>query len=102
MEEKFKKIEEILYSFNDKIKLAEELECSNKKKEELKKLDEEIRNINDALDSIMYDKFYFIIEYYYFEKWSKERIMKESKIDYPCFNIHRDRLLTNLIRFMKL
>lgn len=102
MEEKFKKIEEILYSFNDKIKIAEELESSNKKKEELKKLDEEIRNINDALDSIMYDKFYFIIEYYYFEKWSKERIMEEFKIDYPCFNIHRDRLLQNLIRFMKL
>lgn len=102
MEEKFKKIEEILYSFNDKIKLAEELEKSNKKKEELKKLDEEIRRVNDGLDSIMYDKFYFIIEYLYLENWSKERIMKEFKIDYPCFNIHRDRLLTNLIRFMKL
>ncbi len=102
MEEKFRKIEEVLNTFNLKIKLAEEIEATNPEDEELKKLDEEIRNINDALDSIMYDKFYFIIEYYYFERWSKERIMKEFKIDYPCFNINRDRLLQNLIRFMKL
>lgn len=100
--EKLKEIEEILNTFNSKIELANKLESENPEDERLKKLDEEIRNINDALDSIMYDKFYFIIEYYYFEKWNKERIMKEFKIDYPCFNIHRDRLLTNLIRLLKL
>ena len=102
MTSKRKEIETILYSFNNKIKEAEELERENPSSSKLKKLDKEIRLINDGLDSIMYDKFYFIIEYKYLEGWDKKRILKEFNIDYSLYEIQEERLLMNLIRFIKL
>lgn len=102
MDNKKSELEKKLYNFKDTLKKAQKMEGKKSYVSKLKKLDEEIEKINNGLDAIMYDKFYFIIEYTYLEHWKKEDILKEFNIDYSIYNIHKDRLLQNLIRLMKL
>lgn len=100
MEERIKKVEKMLYNHNNLIEATETKEFLEGKSSEIDEMDKLINLVNDALDSIMYDKYYEIIEYYYLQDKDIKYILYKLDINRNTFFKHKRRLLVRLTDFI--
>lgn len=98
--EDLKVINKLLKEYTSLIKLADLMEKKNMTKE-LFDLDNELLLLNEILDLIMDDEFYYIIEEYYLGNECPEYICLKNYIDKETFKKERLRLLIRLNNYYK-
>ena len=99
--ERVKVVEKLLKEHNDLIDKAEIEEFLNGKTQKLKEMDSIINMVNNALDFVMNDEYYEIIEYNFLQGKDYHYCMKKIGINNKnTYFLNRKRLIYKITNFI--
>lgn len=97
----FKKTEELLYKYPKLIDKAWQLsDMYGDDDARVKEIDNQLILLNNAIDDIMYDKYYETVELYYFHKMKQKDIVKKMKTTNKTISTNRKRLVDELSKII--
>jgi len=96
----YKKTEKLLYNYLDFINIANYFDNNWQDFTDIKELDKHIALLNEALDSVMYDPFYEIIELVYFDKKTYEDVAEKLDIARVTISSNKQRLVNEIGKYI--